>query len=161
MAFQPIIDSTRTGAFLGEELRAGLLRLGAQAAPDEACGLLFAASEGAALGYEARVTSVISVPNSVPGSDLKTRFELDAVAWVAAEAAARDRGEVLVGLWHSHPDGPPRPSREDGVGAASLPTGWAYVLVDLSAVGSPAAVTFWRWVPATPPSPPRVDRRDP
>jgi proteasome lid subunit RPN8/RPN11 len=159
MAFEPIIDRALTDAFLGEELRGELLSQAGGGAPNEACGLLFADATDAGLGYGARVTSVISVPNVAPDSDLRRRFELDSVGWVTGEAAARERGEVLIGLWHSHPDGPPRPSREDAIGAASLPTGLPYVLVDLSALGSAAAVTFWRWGPATRASGPRAGRR--
>ena len=160
MAFEPITDRALTGAFLGEELRADLLGLSMSEAPKEACGLLFSTDVETGLGYRARVTRVISIPNVAPDFTLQRRFELDPVAWVAAERAARKAGEDLVGMWHSHPDGPPRPSQEDAVGAESLPLDLPYVLVDLSALGSEAAVTFWRWCPATPASPPRAGRRD-
>ena len=161
MAFEPIMDRALTDVFLGEDLRAELLHSSAAKAPDEACGLLFVAAGDPDLGYAARVTRVVCVPNVAPDSDSARRFELDPVAWVAAEAAGREAGEQLVGLWHSHPDGPPRPSREDALGAACLPAGLPYVLVDLSALGSGAEITFWRWSPATPASPPRADRRTP
>jgi proteasome lid subunit RPN8/RPN11 len=88
---------------------------------------------------------VIGLPNLVPREEADVRFELDPVAWVAAEALARERGQELIGIWHSHPDGPPRPSVADARGAVGMAAGSLHLLVDLTSLGSPAAITAWAW----------------
>lgn len=53
-------------------------------------------------------------------------FELDPGDLVAADAAARARGLEVVGVWHSHPGSPPRPSARDREHAWS---GWSHLIV--------------------------------
>lgn len=147
MRFETKTLDGRTSAFLGLELREHLIRWALEAAPREACGLLFSAvieDEQCPQVAEPAQIRAVQVPNIVPGEAAQTRFELDPSAWVAAEAEARERGEVLVGIWHSHPDGPPRPSRLDAQGARALPGDCAYLLVDLSSLGSASELTVWK-----------------
>ena len=53
--------------------------------------------------------------NSAPETD---RFEIDPEDHFAALKAARDSGRVLIGCYHSHPNGSSKPSPTDQAGAA-------------------------------------------
>lgn len=122
-------------------MREQLLAWARQGAPREVCGLLLEAEGKDGGPFDLRA---VLIPNAVVGADAERRFELDPVAWVAAEQAAQSLGEVVVGMWHSHPDGPPRPSVVDAKSAEMMPSTWDYVIVDLSSAGSPGEITVWR-----------------
>lgn len=83
----------------------------------EVCGLL--------LGEEARVTAVQPCANvsSAPA----TRFELDPATLIAAWRAARAGGARVIGHYHSHPTGDPRPSIVDA--AEALADGAVWIIV--------------------------------
>ena len=96
------------GAAFGPGTEAELRRLAAAAYPSEGCGVLVgsAGDDGAV-----SVRSVSAARNlSERGRD---RYELDPLAIVRAERAAREAGLDVVGFWHSHPDHPAEPSRLD------------------------------------------------
>ena len=123
------------GAAFGPGTEAELRRLAAAAYPSEGCGVLVG-SASADGGVSVR--SVSSARNlSERGRD---RYELDPLAIVRAERAARAEGLDVVGFWHSHPDHPAEPSRLDTERA------WAdylYVIVSTSSSGA-GAVRGWR-----------------
>lgn len=102
----------------------------ARAAPREACGLL--------LGRGDRVESA-AVAANVHADPLR-HFEIDPAALIAAHRAARQGGPQLLGYFHSHPRGHPRPSAVDCEHASGDFRVWAIV--------APGAgdddVTFWR-----------------
>ncbi len=75
--------------------------------PHEACGLLLGRR-----GAEDTVTEAPAVPN-LNTERAADRYELDPRGWMAAEKAARARGEMVLGVYHSHPDHPARPSQTD------------------------------------------------
>ena len=79
-----------------------------RAYPREACGLLVGRREDGAL----RVTAIVESRNLAPPGrpDL---FEIDPGLRLRLQREARDRGEAVLGHWHSHPDAPPRPSATD------------------------------------------------
>jgi proteasome lid subunit RPN8/RPN11 len=52
-----------------------------------------------------------------------------------------DGGEDVVGFYHSHPSGPPRPSQTDT--ARATWEGYSYVIVSLD--GQQPYVGSWRW----------------
>lgn len=97
------------------------LRAASRAAhPEEACGLLVGRREG---------PNVIVVEATVGGNlapqSRRTRFVLDPLHLMTVETEARTRGLDVVGTWHSHPDGPPRPSDLDRDAAWE---GWPMVI---------------------------------
>ena len=100
-------------------------RAAADAAPLEACGLLFGAD-----GVE-RASVVANVSN-----DPTRRFEIDPGALIAALRAERGGGERVIGYWHSHPSGDSTPSTTDAAMAAADGKLWVIVAGD--------AVTAWR-----------------
>lgn len=98
----------------------------ARQAPDEACGLL--------LGHGGRVES--AVPAANVHASPSAHFEIDPAALIAAHRAARAGGPEVIGYFHSHPTGHPRPSAVDCEHSSGDGRAWAIV-----ACGE---VTFWR-----------------
>ena len=105
---------------------AAILEAAAQAAPAEACGIL--------LGQDDRIDAAIPTANVHP--DPLRHFEIDPAALIAAHRAARSGGPQVVGYYHSHPAGRPRPSATDRAQAGGDGRVWAIVC--------DGDVTFWR-----------------
>lgn len=102
------------------------------ALPREGCGLL----AGTRAAGEVRVARAHPAANLASS---RSRFVVDPGDLVAADDAARAAGLELVGAWHSHPGGEPRPSRADLEGAWD---GWITLIVGLGAGG--ARLAAWR-----------------
>lgn len=102
--------------------------------PDECCGALVGNT-----GKSRRiVTAVWPIANTAGESS--RRFAVSASDYQCAETRARDRGVVLLGFYHSHPDAPATPSPYD------LSHAWPnfdYIIVSV-ARGRPADITCWR-----------------
>lgn len=94
-----------SGLPLGRELIATLETWAAQAYPEEACALIVGRGEPA--------TALRLVACANVAQDRRRRFEVDPDARIRLEVALRGTDERLVGIWHSHPDGPARPSATD------------------------------------------------
>jgi proteasome lid subunit RPN8/RPN11 len=77
--------------------------------PEEACGLLG--------GGQGVVRMVIPVLN---GLRSRTRFHMDPQGQLSAMQRIEEEGEEIVGIYHSHPGGPPAPSGTD-LGEAAYP----------------------------------------
>ena len=75
----------------------------AETAPNECVGLLF--------GYGERITRTVRLTNA--SSTPRTRFYAPPQELFAALKEADDRGEVLIGSYHSHPRSPAWPSATD------------------------------------------------
>lgn len=97
----------------------------ADAAPLEACGLLFGADGVARASVAANVSD-----------DPARRFEIDPAALIAALRAEREGEDKVIGYWHSHPSGDATPSATDAAMAAADGKIWVIVAGD--------AVTAWR-----------------
>jgi len=113
---------------------------GADAYPEEGCGFLLGSvtDDG-----ENRGTDVYPVANRTH-ADRTRRYELTADDYRAADEAARDQGLDVVGVYHSHPDHPARPSETD-LEKAPFP-GYSYVIVSVHD-GTPHEVTAWTLAP--------------
>jgi proteasome lid subunit RPN8/RPN11 len=103
--------------------------------PAEACGLLLgtrtSSHADAHLAREAR---------NLRTSNAGSHFELDPADHLAAELEAAALGLEIIGIWHSHPDAPPNPSRADRAAAWSA---WSYVIVSVHA-GAHSEMRSWR-----------------
>jgi len=100
----------------------------AASSSEEVCGLL--------LGEGARVTAVQPCAN-VSAAPAR-RFELDPAALIAAWRGARTGGARVIGHYHSHPSGYPRPSSTDAAEAAADGAIWIIV--------GAGTITAWRAV---------------
>lgn len=111
---------------------AGLLLDRAAAEPTrEVCGLL--------LGAPDRVDDAVPARNVAP--DPARSFEIDPAMLLKTHRDARGAGTRVIGHYHSHPDGIPRPSRRDAaravengqlwlIVAGGMLTGWQAVADD-------------------------------
>lgn len=103
--------------------------------PRETCGLLL----GSAQQERVRVQRVLQARN-LNETRARDRYELDPAAFIAADAEARAAELEIVGIWHSHPDHPARPSETDRAAAWA---GWSYVIVSVTKDGV-ADLRSWR-----------------
>lgn len=76
--------------------------------PDEACGLLVGRRGP---GDLREVTRLAPSGNVAP--DTRRRFEVDPGLRIGLERELRGGAEAVIGVWHSHPDGPAEPSAAD------------------------------------------------
>lgn len=105
-----------------------------EAYPGECCGLLVGVLDGE--GY--RVVRAEACRNLRQG-ERDDRFELDPKDFLRVDSAAREEGLEVIGVYHSHPDHAPRPSRFD---AAAAHPGFAYLIVAVRS-GKAAGMRSW------------------
>lgn len=79
--------------------------------PRECCGLLIGTQDGVD-GGTWRVTKVTPSENLAP-DDRNDRFEVDPRVRLRLQKELRGASETLIGIYHSHPDGPAQPSATD------------------------------------------------
>jgi len=108
-----------------------------QGYPHEVCGLLIGEPRPDDAGCDVvRATSA----RNLRVDRARDRYELDPADQLAAEQAARREGHSVVGVWHSHPDHPARPSERDRAVAWER---WSYVIVSVDAAGA-CEIRSWR-----------------
>ncbi len=116
-------------------VRARLDSLARRGYPQEVCGLLVGS----------RDDGVIVVRRAEPVANVETeraadRYRLDPDAFLAIDRAARREGLDIVGIWHTHPDHPPRPSATD------LELAWPGYVYLILAVANGTAVEPRAWL---------------
>jgi proteasome lid subunit RPN8/RPN11 len=74
--------------------------------PEEACGLL----SGRRIGESVQVEEIYPMENILHSPE---RYQLDPEAQVEVFLSVERRGLEVVGIYHSHPKGPPHPSATD------------------------------------------------
>jgi proteasome lid subunit RPN8/RPN11 len=100
------------------------------AAPEECCGLL--------LGSASRMTQAVPARNIA--DDRLRKYLIDPHDHLRAIRLARQRGEDVVGAYHSHPRSPAVPSATD---AAEGFANFVFVIAGLAA--DPPELTAWLW----------------
>ena len=98
-------------------------RHAAMTAPEECCGVLI----GRSIQETTMVERVLLVGNTSP-EDRQNRYQIPPETVLAAHKEARALGLEVVGYYHSHPDGPARPSEADRENAWP---GVSYLIVSL------------------------------
>jgi proteasome lid subunit RPN8/RPN11 len=106
---------------------------GAKAYPEECCGALVGEANGA--GKVVRMARPF--PNRNP--DARVRYHVGPEAYREAEAWARGQGLDVVGIYHSHPDHPARPSEYDREHAWPW---YSYLILSVER-GRPGDLTSW------------------
>ncbi|MFW2350851.1 M67 family metallopeptidase [Qipengyuania sp.] len=94
--------------------------------PLECCGIL--------LGDGEAVAAILPAGNVHPQPD--RHFEIDPQALIDAHRGARSGGPQVLGYYHSHPNGLPRPSATDRSLAAPDGAIWAIIAA--------GRITLWR-----------------
>jgi proteasome lid subunit RPN8/RPN11 len=90
------------------EILARMRKHGEETYPHECCGFMLGSAED---GLQ-RITEIRSQENERTESR-ENRFVISPGQFRAAEKHARSSGLLLVGIYHSHPDSPARPSEYD------------------------------------------------
>jgi proteasome lid subunit RPN8/RPN11 len=106
-----------THLVLERDLAQQIADLAQTALPGECCGLI----AGVLDGETAR--AIILYPAHNLSTD-PTRFQIAPEDHIAAQKAARGDGHVLIGCYHSHPGGMPRPSSRDAAEASERDFIW-------------------------------------
>lgn len=88
--------------------------------PFEVCGLIG--------GWQDEAALIIQLPNCARTP--KIRYEVDPTVFVAAYRQLERAGVEVIGLYHSHPNGPPNPSAVD-IAEATWPEA-VYLIVGLA-----------------------------
>lgn len=122
---------------LPEALAQEIRRLGETAYPEEGAGLLIGALED---GDRRRVIRTHPLENRWEGDGRTRRYQIEPLDLVAAEEAAERDGLVVVGVFHSHPDHPARPSEFDLERALPF---YSYLITRVTATGA-AEMRVWR-----------------
>ncbi len=99
-------------------------------APNECCGMIGGADGGAATVYR-----------SINAEASPLRYSLDAGDQFRIMKEIEERGEELVGIYHSHTGSPAYPSQTD-VNLAAYPDA-AYVIVSLEDPDDPDVKGYW------------------
>src|SRR3712207_5283551 len=99
---------------LTEDTATAINEQGERDYPNETCGLLLGRDEDGL-----RTISVLMpVENSFETGEQYHRYLITPQAMLRAERLARQEGLDVLGVYHSHPDAPPRPSEYDREHAA-------------------------------------------
>jgi len=119
---------------ISSELLDGIRSHGRSTYPEECCGLLLGEAEGTAKS----VRDLRAMRNTREDSP-KNRYLIDPRELLDAEREARARKLDIVGVYHSHPDHPARPSEFDREHAFPW---YSYIVVRVAA-GEPGELTSW------------------
>ena len=102
-----------------EEMKAGAVAT----YPDECCGFLF----GSESEKGRKISKIQEVNNSKEG-DKRRRFEITGKDYMGAERFALDNDLLFLGIYHSHPDHPAKPSEHDRIAAQPY---FSYVILSV------------------------------
>lgn len=116
-------------------LRDQLAALVAAGYPRETCGLLLGRGDGAGAQVER-----LHAARNLNAERAHDRYELDPRDFLLADEAARAASLDIVGIWHSHPDHPARPSETDRAAAWE---GWSYLIASVTDAGL-SELRSWR-----------------
>jgi proteasome lid subunit RPN8/RPN11 len=120
---------------LSDALQHQLVAEARAAYPNECCGLI----EGIRRGDTIEALALHPTHNLASAPD---RFEIDPAEHIRLLRALRGTGREIVGCYHSHPDGAPRPSPRDRNGAHDEDFVWLIAGVEATGVVTQAAFLF-------------------
>ena len=109
--------------FLPASLRADIDAHARSSYPNECCGLLIGTTKEADVF---QVTRTLRSDNVTQEDPLRT-FEIDPALLIRTQKELRDTPEGIIGYYHSHPNGPARPSEKDR--ASALEAGKVWLIV--------------------------------
>ncbi|MBC8105650.1 MAG: M67 family metallopeptidase [Anaerolineae bacterium] len=111
-----------TVLLLSESQRDQIAREASTAYPNECCGIIF----GAQTAGKRQISSLQAVGNSFDQAERFHRFSISPRDLMDAERRAAERGEMVLGFYHSHPDHPAEPSEFDRAQAWPF---YSYVII--------------------------------
>ena len=121
---------------IGKEAYDGMIKHCESGYPYEVCGVMIG-NENEVLHYrecrnliaEDNVETEFKNSNSLDKERLRDRFELDPKSYMEADEWARTKGLEIVGIYHSHPDHPSKPSETDRQVASPF---WGYIIFSIN-----------------------------
>ncbi|NMG75167.1 M67 family metallopeptidase [Aromatoleum diolicum] len=120
---------------LPAELRDMIVTTAQAGYPDEVCGLLLGRQDA-----EGVTVCALHPARNIHPERTADRFLIEPQDYLDAEASAAAHRLQVVGVWHSHPDHPPRPSVTDREFAWP---GWSYPIVSINR-GIAVGLRSWR-----------------
>ena len=121
---------------LSRQIESEIRQAGADAYPNECCGIMFGSEDG----DDHVVKSLRPIVNARESGEQYHRFLITAEDMMQAELDARKLGLEIVGFYHSHPDHPARPSDYDRDHALPF---YSYIILRV-AEGRPELMTSWQ-----------------
>lgn len=121
---------------LSKQIETEIRQAGADAYPNECCGIMFGSEDG----DDHVVKSLRPIVNARESGEQYHRFLITAEEMMQAELEARRFGLEIVGFYHSHPDHPAKPSDYDRDHALPF---YSYIILRV-AEGRPELMTSWR-----------------
>jgi proteasome lid subunit RPN8/RPN11 len=97
----------------------GIIKHAESGYPNEVCGVL--------IGQRGKITTFKECRN-LNKERARDRYELDPASFKEADDWARSNGMEILGIYHSHPDHPSRPSEFDRERAWP---NWAYIILSI------------------------------
>ena len=107
---------------------------GRAAYPHECCGLMLGVIDAAGWHVHA-----VEPADNAAGDRGRDRYDLPPETYLRADREARARGWDIVGIYHTHPDAAPHPSRTD---LAEAWPAYVYLILRVDA-GQPADAAAW------------------
>jgi len=104
--------------------------------PNECCGIIV----GIQSGDRRDVSLLQPADNSFDEGEQFHRFAISPKRLIDAERLAAERGELILGFYHSHPDHPARPSETD------RQYGWPFYSYVIVSIANRDAVDMTSWV---------------
>ncbi|MDR2638045.1 MAG: M67 family metallopeptidase [Zoogloeaceae bacterium] len=117
---------------LGEAIR----REGEESYPNECCGFILGQVREDGVK---EAETLIPVKNAREAEEQYHRFEIGPEDFMRAESQARRENREIVGLYHSHPDHPSRPSEYDREHALPF---YSYIIVSVNE-GAASTIDSW------------------
>jgi proteasome lid subunit RPN8/RPN11 len=109
---------------IGRKEYEGLRQHGEETYPYECCGLLLGRTNG-----DERVVASIARAGNTRTDSPQNRYNIDPKDYIRIQKEGRERGEDVIGFYHSHPDHPARWSPTD-LAEAHWP-GYSYVITSV------------------------------
>jgi proteasome lid subunit RPN8/RPN11 len=117
-------------------------RHGEEGYPHEVCGLLVGSYED---GRSIRNVREVHPAGNLNRERAADRYDLDPLDYIRIEREAQARRLEVVGVYHSHPDHPSRPSETDRQRAEEIwqnSESWSYLILEVAA-GRAASWRSW------------------
>jgi proteasome lid subunit RPN8/RPN11 len=112
--------------YVTEEAAGEIAQIGERGFPHEICGLLL----GKETDGKRVISALVPIDNSFEEGEQYHRYLITPDAMFRAEREARRQHLDVLGVYHSHPNSPARPSEYDRDHAAW--TAWSYLIVSVN-----------------------------
>ena len=121
---------------ISQQAYEGMIKHAESGYPYEVCGVMIGSGDKITHFRECKnliaedlVETEFKNSNNLDKERLRDRFELDPKSYIDADEWARIKGLEILGIYHSHPDHPSRPSETDRQIASPF---WGYIIFSIN-----------------------------